>query len=161
MGKVLQETSFGRSHSAGRGGFSLVELLIVVALLSIIAGLAIPAYRGFVQKARETSAISFLQNINKAEVMFITDSGNSSYSADFDELEATGAIPPSTGSASRVNEDYRFDIEAGADSNGNPTWNVTATPLVSPSAARWFYIDQTGMIRYEVGVAAGSGSPAL
>ncbi|MEK6531765.1 MAG: prepilin-type N-terminal cleavage/methylation domain-containing protein [Deltaproteobacteria bacterium] len=142
-------------------GFTLVEMVIVLAILAVIAAVAIPGYRGIVQKARETSAISFLSYIAKAENIYKVSNMNSTYTDDFEELETTGAIPLSEGTTTRVETEYSFDLSTGVDADGQSTWSVTATPLTSPSTYRWFYLDQTGAIRYAVGGVAGPASPTI
>lgn len=142
-------------------GFTLVEMVIVLAILAVIAAVAIPSYRGIVQKARETSAMSFLSYIAKAENIYKVSNVNSTYTDDFEELETTGAIPLSEGTTTRVETEYSFELSTGVDADGQSIWSVTATPLTSPSTYRWFYLDQTGAIRYEVGAAAGPASPVI
>lgn len=145
----------------GPGGFTLVELLIVVAVLAILASIAIPMYTGFIQKARETAAIGYLKNLHKSQDLYRFDSALAVYSGDFEELEAMGGVPPGSGSASRVDQDYRFDLSAGPGPGGQPSWQATATPLKQQATARFFYVDETGVIRFETGAAAGAGSAPI
>lgn len=144
-----------------RKGFTVLELLTVVAVISILLAISLPTYFKFVQRARETSAISFLAKIKKAEEVFRVESPEGLYSASFDELETTGGIPPSTGALSRVEEDYRFDLAAGVNGGGEPFWNAAAAPLSGSPSAKWFYVDKTGLIRYSTGAPASASSPLL
>ena len=143
------------------GGFTLVELLIVVAILAILASIAIPMYTGFIQNARETTAIGYLKNLHKSKDLYRFDSAITVYSGDFEELEAMGGVPPGSGSASRVDQDYRFDLSAGPGPGGQPSWQATATPLKQQATARFFYVDDTGVIRFETGAVAGAGSAPI
>ncbi len=47
-------------------GFTMVELLIVIVILGVLAGIGIPTYRGFVDRANEAANLSELQAINMA-----------------------------------------------------------------------------------------------
>lgn len=156
-------TGIRRLHARrrGQGGFTLVELLVVVAILAILASIAIPMYTGFIQKARETAAIGYLKTLHKSQDLYRFDSASSVYSGDFEELEAMGGIPPGSGSASRVDQDYKFDLTAGPGPGGQPTWQALATPLKQQATARFFYIDETGVIRFEIGSGAGAGSAPI
>ena len=48
------------------GGFTLVELIVVIAILAILAGVAIPAYSGYIQKANEAADNQILEAYNTA-----------------------------------------------------------------------------------------------
>ena len=48
------------------GGFTLVELIVVIAILAILAGVAIPAYSGYITKAKDAAAITELDAVATA-----------------------------------------------------------------------------------------------
>ncbi len=146
------------SHQKDRG-FTVLELLFVMGIIAILAVIAIPAYTGFIQKARETAVISYLGKIKRGEEIFRLTDPAGNYSGDFDQIETTGAIPPAAGGASRVAHDYNFSISAGVAVA--PYWRVNANPVSGSAAVRWFYTDETGIIRYNTGAAAGPLSPPI
>jgi len=131
-----------------------------MAIIIILASIAVPAYSKLIQKARETSVIAYLAKMVRAQEIHYIDSPTASYSADFDELESTGMISHSTGVELRVEHDYTFTLDAGMAA-GEPYWNVTADPVNSDGDAKWFYADQSGVMRFEVGATAGPASPRL
>ena len=49
-----------------KGGFTLVELIVVIAILAILAGVAIPVYNGYIKKAQDASAVTELDAIATA-----------------------------------------------------------------------------------------------
>jgi len=48
------------------GGFTLVELIVVIAILAILAGVAVPAYSGYIKRANDTACLSELSAIQTA-----------------------------------------------------------------------------------------------
>ena len=58
---------------AGNKGFSLVELMVVVAIITILAGLAIPKFRNFQAKARQAEAKTNLSHIFTLQESFYAD----------------------------------------------------------------------------------------
>jgi type IV pilus assembly protein PilA len=153
-------------------GFSLIELLIVVAIILIIAAIAIPNLLRSRMAANEASAVGSLRTINTAEVTFSTTYP----SVGFASLGALGGAAPcttatstnaclidSTLSNTTVKSGYNFAIN---NLNGAPvivTYNATAVPtVVGQSGQRGFFTDQSGVIRYDpTGAVPSNSSPAL
>jgi type IV pilus assembly protein PilE len=88
-----------RQRSGPQAGFTLVEMMIVVLLLSIILGLSIPSYREYVRRADRTDAMSDLLRLAAAQERFYLQNGTYATNAEL------AAAPPAglgfTGSKTR------------------------------------------------------------
>lgn len=71
-------------------GFSLIELLIVVAIIGILAGIMIPMYQNSVRKANEAAAAVTINTIKVAEAKYVIDH-RGKYGT-FDQLRAEGYL---------------------------------------------------------------------
>src|SRR5271170_6689594 len=76
-------------------GFSLIELLIVVAVILIIAAIAIPNFLRSKMRANEASAVANLRNIDTAEVVYTTTYGVG-YSPSLATLGGNPTVPDAT-----------------------------------------------------------------
>ena len=56
-------------------GFSLVELIVVIAIMAILVGVAVPVYSGYIDRAKETKDASFLANLSYTTQVFAADNG--------------------------------------------------------------------------------------
>lgn len=74
----------------GQGGLTLVELMVVIAVLAILSSVAYPLYTEQVRKARRSDARSALQVVALAQERFYTLNGQ--YSADFGDLDLPVAL---------------------------------------------------------------------
>jgi type IV pilus assembly protein PilA len=157
-------------------GFSLIELLIVVAIILIIAAIAIPNLLRSRMAANEASAVGSLRTINTAEVTYSTTYPNVGFSLNLANLG--GAAPcvnatPITAcliddvlSVTAVKSGYNF-IAAGNNGGGAGVINIVYASSAKPSAVgqsgqRAFCSDQSGVIRYNAtGLACLPNDPAL
>jgi type IV pilus assembly protein PilA len=150
-------------------GFSLIELLIVVAIILIIAAIAIPNLLRSRMAANEASAVGSLRTINTAEVTYSTTYPSIGFAA----LVSLGGTAPCTSAtsggaclldgvlAAGVKSGYNFVTTAGG---GTPavTYASTASPTVpQQSGTRYFFSDQSGVIRYNGTAVATASDSAL
>ena len=131
-------------------GFSLLELLIVVAIILIIATIAIPSLLRSRQAAQESSAVAQLRTINTAEVTYL--SSNQGNYGDIISLVSQGLLDTRFGGTAVVSG-YQFTISASGSnytSNANP---------VSANAGRFGYFSlPDAVIRYST-ATSGCGGP--
>jgi prepilin-type N-terminal cleavage/methylation domain-containing protein len=164
-----------------QNGFSLIELLIVVAIILIIAAIAIPNLMRSKMAANESSAVSALRTINTAEVTYSTVYPGVGYSNDLPSLGGTPAVcsvPAGATSATACIIDnilatattlgtaksgYFYTYTLGAVVGGiNTSYTATATPTVLGTAGqRYFFTDQSGVLRYALSGPATLASSAL
>ena len=140
-------------------GFSLIELLIVVAIILIIAAIAIPNLLRSKMAANEASAVSSLRTLNTSIVAYST-----TYATDPSNLASlgpvTGGAQPSSTTADLVDSllgvdpavksGYSITYVAGAAATGTTvisTYTMVAVPLSTSTGQRYFYTDQSGVIR--------------
>jgi prepilin-type N-terminal cleavage/methylation domain-containing protein len=136
-------------------GFSLIELLIVVAIIGIIAAIAVPNLLQSKAAANEASAISAIRNIVTSHITFSATVGSGKYAADLDALEVAKLIDSVLVSGTK--DGYAF-----ASSGGTNAFTITGAPLTAgTTGTRYFFSDESGVIRYSTGGSATSSSSPL
>ncbi len=138
-------------------GFSLIELLIVVAIILIIAAIAIPNLLRSRIAANEASAVGSIRTINTSEVTYASTYPQVGF-ADLASLggaggSSTGAVLIDSVLASGTKSGYVFTVN---NLTGTPvtTYDVHGDPQNSQTGQRHFFSDQSGVIRFNVSAVA-------
>jgi type IV pilus assembly protein PilA len=149
-------------------GFSLIELLIVVAIILIIAAIAIPNLLRARMAANESAAASSIRTINTAEVSYITAYPTTGYSGNLGNL---GGVSPCTAlpataclidnnlatatTAANAKSGYIFAETVGATANQYEAAGFPVT--LNSSGTKTFCAVEDAVIRVSPGTAADPG----
>jgi type IV pilus assembly protein PilA len=160
-------------------GFSLIELLIVVAIILIIAAIAIPNLLRSRMAANEASAVGSVRTMNTAAISYNSTYGNGFPSA-ITQIGTTGTAAVSCDNAELIDSvltsgtksGYTFKILTGNGLGAKPTgcsaagstdgYGAVATPVtLGTTGQRSFCSDASGVIRYDATGATAALTNAL
>jgi prepilin-type N-terminal cleavage/methylation domain-containing protein len=133
-------------------GFTLIELMIVVAIIAIIAAIAIPSLLNARKAGNEASAISSLRTLTTVNEQYRTRFQR--FSSSLANLSATSYIDSVLGAGTKSGYTFVY-------TGGTTTWNCTASPNVKGTDGdRYFFVDQSGIIRFSsTGTATSASAP--
>ncbi len=153
-------------------GFSLIELLIVVAIILVIAAMAIPNLLRSKLAANEASAVASMRTVVTAQTTYALTYPTVGYSDNLTKLGApTGSNPVDASAAGLVDwvlgcatqpcfkSGYYFAI---ANASGTPvnTFDLSAVPsILGQTGRRGFCTDQKGVITYDPNGGSSCTSP--
>jgi len=167
-------------------GFSLIELLIVVAIILIIAAIAIPDLLKSRQAAQQASAVASLRALNTADVTYAA-TFTTGYSQDLISLDGN-AVPPTQASAGLIDSTLANGIKSSygfeyASNPANPppplpcvagtvtqggvgtapisSYSINASPFQCAGYGNFYFTDQSGAVRQNNSQPAGPGDPPL
>jgi type IV pilus assembly protein PilE len=99
------------------GGFTLIEVMVTVAIIAILAAVAYPSYQNYIIRANRSAAQSFMLEVSSRQERILLDAR--AYAAN---IAALGISPPPSVSAN-------YTITSAAVAGPPPGYTVTATPI--------------------------------
>jgi len=137
-------------------GFTLIELMIVVAIIGILAAVAIPAYQDYIARAQVTEAINLMGGVKTPVAEFYADKGTWPTSTEFTSLVTTtsgkyvASVTPTTLASG-------FQVTATFKATGVSSGLVSSTMVLATGNGQEWFCDDSG-----VGTVGGTvGSTAL
>jgi type IV pilus assembly protein PilE len=127
-GAVTQGNPY-RPHTARASrGFTLIELMIVVAIMAIIASVAIPSYRNYNMKANRSSAAQVMLNISNREEQYLLDARAYTDILGTSGLNITAEGWTCTNSAATGCSNNFYTVTVAVTAGTPPTYIVTGAP---------------------------------
>ena len=137
-------------------GFSLIELLIVVAIILIIAAIAIPNLLRARIAANEASAVAALRTLNTAQISYNSSYPTIGFATTLGALAGTNCAPPGSSGACIIDTQlasgsksgYSFAL-SGTSGTPNATYTFIATPLTpNQTGTRYFCSFGDAVVRF-------------
>jgi len=155
-------------------GFSLIELLIVTAIILVIAAVAIPNLLRSRLSANEAAAVASMRTVITAEIVY-SSTYTIGFSTDLVSLSDGGApancVPPAVPAASSAclidpnlaggtKTGYVFTYATGGGTT-NATYTLHADPLSVGTGQRHFFADASDILRVNLNAVASASDPPL
>lgn len=134
-------------------GYSMLELLVVLAIIIVVAALALANLRSSKKAAYESVTLSYLRTV--AEAQEVVRIRTQRYASDLETLASNGFVEAP--SASKLGYEVTMSMADGA-----VPWVMNANPAQPGTTGdRYFYIDATGVIRFSISGPADASSPPV
>jgi len=141
-----------KNEQKNERGFSMIELLIVVAIATLIAAIAIPNLKKARQSASSASAVQSLRTLTTAEQMYRQ---KFQIYGTLDQLAPEGTLDTVLGTGTKSS--YLFTVVLASD---QLHYTITAEPIEDIATMTYYFTDESTVIRFNYGSAADvSSSP--
>jgi type IV pilus assembly protein PilE len=122
-------------------GVTLIEVMVVVAIVGLLAAIAIPAYDNYITRSRRADAFTALETVRAAQEMYRAERGEYRNTADFN----AGLLPGC--SQNMAGSNYTIDVARPTST----TFTATAAPTTTGKQSKdySFQIDQNGTGSYK------------
>ena len=143
-------------------GFSLIELLLVVAIVGILSAIAIPNLISSRRAANEASAASTLRMLVSAQAAYSATSGSGSYGS-LADLRTAGQIDAVVGASDTTAKSGYFFATDSVSGPSFPAFDATAEPAfytgILATGSRSYLVTENGVIHYALSDTAPTSAP--
>jgi prepilin-type N-terminal cleavage/methylation domain-containing protein len=158
---ICSRQARGKSSRTKQVGFSLIELLIVVAIILIIAAIAIPNLLKAKMSANESAAVASIHAINTAEIAYSSANPLLGFSANLTILGPTGSGYIDSVLAGGTKSGYKYTYTPGATTPVN-SYTLNVDPVTrSVTGQRSFFSDESNVTRYNGTTTATANDNAI
>ncbi|HXQ72173.1 MAG TPA: prepilin-type N-terminal cleavage/methylation domain-containing protein [Pyrinomonadaceae bacterium] len=112
-------------------GFSLIELMIVIAIIGILIGVGIAGYRAAIRAANEAAAIKTLRSIAEQQMLYFNSHQRSAFGS-FEEMRKDGLLDTRFDGTTPVVDGYVYNMKIIPKStSAQPGYTINADPQVA------------------------------
>jgi len=144
-----------------QGGFTLVELMVVVAIVAILAAFALPSYNRYLAKSRRADAEQLMLSIDTRQKQLLLEQRQYAQAIGATNVASTGwtCSNATTIPGTCTNLYYSMTFNPATDnSTSPPTYTICATPQGSQAGDGVLTLDSTGARLRRSGTSCTSGS---
>ncbi len=131
-----------RRNFKNQAGFNLIELMIVIAIIALLIGVGIPAYRSMVNNGNETSAAQSINTIKTLQIGYASKH-QGKFAPTFDELIKSAQLDERFAGENPVVNGYVFKLTVQEPSGSKPAFYAINADPQEGSGSRHFYFDST------------------
>ena len=134
-----------RKHRLNQRGFSLIELMIVIAIIGILIAVGVTGWKAAVRRTNEAAAIKTLRTLAEQQMLYYNDHQRSSFGS-FDEMLKDDLLDARFAGTAPVVEGYVFQMRVVPKSTtAQPGYAVNADPQITEGVAatgkNHFFVD--------------------
>lgn len=131
-------------------GFTLIELMIAVAIIAVLAAVAYPSYVEYLKKGRRAAAQTFMVEVANKQTQYLLDTRE--YAINIADLSASNALNITT--PSDVSPYYTIKVDPAAATTP-PSFTIVATPATAQQSDAYgvMSLDYQGAKKRKVGTA--------